>query len=297
MKISEKFIVDSEYLNTRIDRWLKSKVHKFHQSFIEKSLRSGKIKVNSKKIKSSYKLQIGDEVLVNIDYQDQEESKKFYYKASLYEHKEITNNIIFENQDYMILNKPAGIAVQSGSKSPKNVIDILNKFSENKKFYLVHRIDKDTSGLIIFACNRPFAQFLSEQFRNKTIKKSYLAILHGSLPYHEGTLEHDLTFKEKNQVKTFKAETDFFVLSKNNNFSYVQASPITGRKHQLRQQFFKINNPIVGDNKYYNPHYKNKDDYLMLHSHEITFSYNGKDKTYKTEPPIQFKNFLKESSL
>ena len=244
MKISEKFIVDSEYLNTRIDRWLKSKVHKFHQSFIEKSLRSGKIKVNSKKIKSSYKLQIGDEVLVNIDYQDQEENKKFSYKASLYEHKEITNNIIFENQDYMILNKPAGIAVQSGSKSPKNVIDILNKFSENKKFYLVHRIDKDTSGLIIFACNRPFAQFLSEQFRNKTIKKSYLAILHGSLPYHEGTLEHDLTFKEKNQVKTFKAETDFFVLSKNNNFSYVQASPITGRKHQLRQQFFKINNPM-----------------------------------------------------
>ena len=125
MKISEKFIVDSEYLNSRIDRWLKSKVHKFHQSFIEKSLRSGKIKVNSKKIKSSYKLQIGDEVLVNIDYQDQEENKKFSYKASLYEHKEITNNIIFENQDYMILNKPAGIAVQSGSKSPKNVIDIL----------------------------------------------------------------------------------------------------------------------------------------------------------------------------
>ena len=85
MKISEKFIVDSEYLNTRIDRWLKSKVHKFHQSFIEKSLRSGKIKVNSKKIKSSYKLQISDEVLVNIDYQDQEENKKFSYKASLYE--------------------------------------------------------------------------------------------------------------------------------------------------------------------------------------------------------------------
>lgn len=71
----------------------------------------------------------------------------------------------------MILNKPAGIAVQSGSKSPKNIIDILNKFSDEKKFYLVHRIDKETSGLIILACNRTFAQVLSEQFRNKVVKK------------------------------------------------------------------------------------------------------------------------------
>ena len=297
MIISEQFVIEADYENSRIDRWLKNKVYKFHQSFIEKSLRSGKIKVNKKKVKSSYKLKVGDNVYINIDYEKQEENKKFSYQASLYEYKEIKNNTIFENKDYLILNKPAGIAVQSGSKSPKNIIDILNKFSDDKKFYLVHRIDKETSGLIILACNRTFAQVLSEQFRNKVVKKNYLAILHGCLPVNEGTLDHNLTFKDKSKVKTFKAETDFFVLSKNKDFSYVQANPITGRKHQLRRQFFHINHPIVGDDKYLIPHYKNNSKFLMLHSHEVTFEYLGKNKTYKIEVPSQFKVFLKDSGL
>ena len=297
MIIKEMFVINNEFLNTRIDKWLKHKMGKIPQSFLEKSLRSGKIKVNNKKIKSSYKLQQNDEIIININYEKTPERKKFLYSPSIEEHQEIKKNIIFENHDYMIFNKPSGISVQSGTKSPKNIIDILNKFSEEKKYFLVHRIDKETSGLILFACNKTFAQDFSSQFREKIIKKNYLAILHGSLSINEGMLEHDLLIKDKNKIKNFKAETTFFVLSKNKNFSYVQASPITGRKHQIRQQFFKINNPIVGDDKFYIPHYINHNHPLMLHSHEINFTYKGKNKSYKIDPPLEFKKFLIEANL
>jgi len=297
MKIKEGFLVDSTHLNTRIDKWFKSKFGNLPQSFIEKSLRSGKIKVNNKKIKSSYKLQLDDSVFVDVIYDNKPTKKKFLYQANHLEYKELKNSIIYENHDYIILNKPSGISVQSGTKSPKNIIDILNKFSDKKKYYLVHRIDKETSGLILFACNKSFAQNISDQFRNKMVVKNYLAILHGSLVLNEGVLEHDLTFIDKNKKKTFKAETSFFVISKNKYYSYVQATPITGRKHQLRQQFFKINNPIVGDDKYFIPNYKNENHFLMLHSYEITFSYLGKSKSYKIDPPSEFKNFLKKINL
>ena len=80
-------------------------------------------------------------------------------------------------------------------------------------------------------------------------------------------------------------------------FSYVEATPITGRKHQIRQQFFKVNHPIVGDRKYEIPHYVNKDKFLMLHSYKITFYDKGKEKTFKVEPPKEFKSFLKKSNL
>lgn len=297
MIIKDTFLVKEETVNTRIDKWIKSNIVKLPQSFIEKSLRFGKIKVNNKKIKSSYKLQINDKIILSIQYEKKSEVKKFSYNANIHEYNDIKKHIIFENSDYMVFNKPSGISVQSGTKSPKNIIDILNKFSEQKKYYLVHRIDKETSGLIIFACNKSFAQDLSSQFRNKVIKKNYLAILHGSLSQNEGVLIHDLSIKENNRLKTFKAETSFFIISKNRNFSYVQASPITGRKHQIRQQFYKIYNPIVGDNKFFIPHFKNENNFLMLHSYEITFLYKKKKKVFKIDPPIEFKKFLTKINL
>ncbi len=178
MKITKDFQVDEEFINTRLDRWLKTNVQKFPQSFIEKSIRSGRIKVNNKKIKSSYKLQYQDTINLNLLFDDsRKESEKFSYNASLDEFEKIKKNIIFENLDYMILDKPSGIAVQSGTKSPKNIIDTLNKFSKQKKYYLVHRIDKETSGILIFACNRLFAQNLSDQFKNKIINKQYMDLL------------------------------------------------------------------------------------------------------------------------
>ncbi len=120
MKIIEDFQVEDEFINTRLDRWLKAKVYKFSQSFIEKSIRGGRIKVNNKKIKSSYRLQGQDTISLNLFYDDsKKDSDKFSYNATLEEFKNIKKNIIFENHDYMVLNKPSSIAVQSGTKSPK----------------------------------------------------------------------------------------------------------------------------------------------------------------------------------
>ena len=297
MKIIEDFQVEDEFINTRLDRWLKAKVHKFSQSFIEKSIRAGRIKVNNKKIKSSYRLQGQDTISLNLFYDDsKKDSYKFSYNATLKEFKSIKKKIIFENHDYMVLNKQSSIAVQSGTKSPKNIIDILNKFSTQKKYFLVHRIDKETSGILLFACNRVFAQNLSDQFKNKTVNKQYLAILHGSIAHNEGTLEHNLYMKEKGKIKSFKAESDFFVIAKNKDFSYVQASLITGRKHQLRQQFLKINHPIVGDEKYF-LHSNSAANHLMLHSYQLSFEYQNKIKKYQVDPPLEFKNFLKKINL
>jgi len=123
-----------------------------------------------------------------------------------------------------------------------------------------------------------------------------LAILHGSIAHNEGTLEHNLSMKEKGKIKSFKAESDFFVIAKNKDFSYVQASLITGRKHQLRQQFLKINHPIVGDEKYFLPS-NSAANHLMLHSYQLSFEYQNKIKKYQVDPPLEFKNFLKKINL
>ena len=145
----------------RVDRWIRHALGNIPQGLIEKNLRSGKIKLNKKKIKSSHKVKTNDEIdLFNIDFKKKIIQKKIKFEPSKEIIKSNENQIIYNNDNFVVLNKSSGISVQGGTKSKKNLVDIFAKSEifKNTKPYSVHRLDKDTSGVFIMAKSRESAQ-------------------------------------------------------------------------------------------------------------------------------------------
>jgi len=299
--MNKRLIVGSECNNMRFDRWLRSKIGKIPQSLIEKTLRAGKIKINKKKIKSSFKIKTNDQVdFFNFNFKEEIIQKKIKYSPSNEIIKSNENLIIDNNDDFIVLNKKAGISVQGGTKSKKNLIDIFSKSKifQGTKPYSVHRLDKDTSGVFIMAKNRKSAQLLTSLFRLRKVHKTYLAICNGELEKNSGEFNDELIRFDNGKKIIEKAKTIFKVLDKNSNSSLIEMRPITGRKHQLRKQLFNIGHSIYGDKKYKSSISSkgiNKD--LMLHSYQIRFMINQKKYTYKALLPDYFKKLLKVKRL
>ena len=297
----KSFIVDSTCNKMRFDRWLRSKLGKVPQSLIEKNLRLGKIKINKKKVKSSFKIKTNDKVdLFNFHYDERMIQKKFIFSPSKNIIKANEDLIIDNNDNFVVLNKTAGISVQGGTKSKKNLIDIFTKsvIFRDTKPYSVHRLDKDTSGVFIMAKNRETAQLLTSLFRLRKVHKTYLAICNGELEKDSGIWNDKLVRYENGKKIIEKAQTTFKVLDKNSNSSLVEMKPITGRKHQLRKQLFNIGHSIYGDKKYRSTISErgiNKD--LMLHSYQIRFIIKDKKYTYRALLPDYFRRLLKIKRL
>mgnify|MGYP002011529624 CR=1 FL=1 len=287
--------------NMRIDRLLRNKLGKIPQSLIEKNLRSGKIKLNKKKVKSSLKVKVNDKIeLFNFDFKETIIQKKIKYDPPKDIIKANEDLIIDNNDDFIVLNKSSGISVQGGTKSKKNLVDIFAK-SEifgGSKPYSVHRLDKDTSGVFIMAKNRQTAQLLTSLFRLRKVHKTYLAICHGELDKTSGEWSDDLIRYDKDKKIIEKAKTFYKVIDKNSNSSLVEMKPITGRKHQLRKQLYNIGNPVVGDNKYFLKERikktKNKNTKLMLHAYKIKFMINNIKYNFKAKYDKEFEFFLKK---
>tara|TARA_Y100000590_G_scaffold328133_1_gene372560 strand:+ start:1302 stop:2216 length:915 start_codon:yes stop_codon:yes gene_type:complete len=299
--MKKTYKVDAAYNNMRIDRWVRNYVGNLPQGLIEKSLRNGKIKLNKKKIKSFHKIKTNDYIdLFNFNFKENVLQKKIKFQPSKDIIKKNEELIIDNNEDFIVLNKKAGISVQGGTKSKKNLIDIFAKseFFQNTKPFSVHRLDKDTSGVFILAKHRKSAQLLTSLFRLRRVHKTYLAICHGELIKNSGEWKNDLTRYENDKVITEKAITTYKVLDKNSICSLVEMKPITGRKHQLRRQLYAAGNPIYGDQKYklkINDKGFNKN--LMLHSYQIKFMINNKKYTYTALLPEYFKKLLKTKRL
>ena len=295
------FIVDSTCNNMRVDRWLRNKIGKIPQGLIEKTLRLGKIKINKKKVKSSFKIKTNDKVeIFNFNFKERINQKKIKFNPSNQVIKSNENLIIDNNDDFIVLNKSAGISVQGGTKSKKNLIDIFSrsKIFEGIKPYSVHRLDKETSGVFIMAKNRETAQLLTSLFRLRKVHKTYLAICSGELEKNTGEWNDDLIRYDNGKKIIEKAKTTFRVLDKNSNATLVEMKPITGRKHQLRKQLFNIGHSIFGDKKYKSlSSSKGTNKNLMLHSHQIRFMINKKKYTYKALIPDYFKKLLKAKRL
>jgi len=295
------FIVDSTCNNMRVDRWLRNRIGKIPQGLIEKTLRLGKIKINKKKVKSSFKIKTNDKVeIFNFNFKERINQKKIKFNPSNQVIKSNENLIIDNNDDFIVLNKSAGISVQGGTKSKKNLIDIFSrsKIFEGIKPYSVHRLDKETSGVFIMAKNRETAQLLTSLFRLRKVHKTYLAICSGELEKNTGEWNDDLIRYDNGKKIIEKAKTTFRVLDKNSNATLVEMKPITGRKHQLRKQLFNIGHSIFGDKKYKSlSSSKGTNKNLMLHSHQIRFMINKKKYTYKALIPDYFKKLLKAKRL
>ena len=299
--MKKSYIVDKTYKGMRIDRWIRNNLGKIPQGLIEKNLRNGKIKLNNKKIKSSHKVNIDDEIhLFNLDFKETIIQKKIKFEPSQEIIKENEELVIDNNEDFIVLNKASGISVQGGTKSKKNLVDIFSKSEifQNSKPFSVHRLDKDTSGVFIMAKHRESAQLLTSLFRLRKVHKTYLAICHGELIKESGEWNDDLTRYDDNKKIVEKARTIYKVLDKNSICSLVEMKPITGRKHQLRKQLYSIGNPIYGDQKYkFSNTNKAINKNLMLHSYQIKFIINNKKYTYTALLPDYFKKLLKIKRL
>ena len=285
----------------RIDRWVRNNIGNIPQGLIEKNLRKGKIKLNKKKIKSSQKIKTNDQIdLFNFDFKETIVQKKIKFKPSKEIIKSNEELIIDNNDDFIVLNKNAGISVQGGTKSKKNLVDIFSKSEifQNTKPFSVHRLDKDTSGVFIMAKHRKSAQLFTSLFRLRKVHKTYLAVCHGELPNDSGEWKDDLTRYENDKPIVEKARTIYKVLDKNSICSLIEMKPITGRKHQLRKQLYAIGNPIYGDRKYkFTNNHKAINKNLMLHSYQIKFMINDKKYTYTALLPDYFKKLLKTKRL
>ena len=292
----KSFVVDSSCNNMRIDRLLRNKLGKIPQGLIEKNLRQGKIRLNKKKVKSSFKVSINDKVeLFNFDFKESIITKKIRFKPSEEIIKANENLIIENNDDFIVLNKSSGISVQGGTKSKKNLVDIFakSKIFSNSKPYSVHRLDKETSGVFIMAKNRETAQLLTSLFRLRKVHKTYLAICHGEIDKTSGVWNDNLVRYDNDKKIIEKAKTIYKVIDKNSNSSLVEMKPITGRKHQLRKQLYKIGHSIYGDKKYKSSlSVKGINKNLMLHSYQIRFMINQKKYTFRALLPDYFKKLL-----
>jgi len=299
----KKFEVEKDFHNTRFDRWFKNKVLDIPQGLIEKIIRKNQAKVNGKKTKSSYRVQEKDIIeIFNIEKVKKSEKNLItQYIPSNTERDKYDDFIIENNENFIVINKPAGIAVQSGTKSFKNVVDTLRetKYFEDSKPFIVHRLDKETSGILIVAKTREYAQLFTSLFRIRKIHKTYLAVVYGEVSKDIKVLEDELVLYEKERKIVQKAISYIKILKANSEYSLLELRPITGRKHQLRKQLYNIGNSIIGDDKYYVKRGKDfiKSKNLMLHAYEIKFMINNVKYNFRADFNKEFKDFLIKKDL
>ncbi len=280
--------------NLRLDKFLKINYTSLTQSFIEKNIRKKNILVNNSKTLSKYLLKKDDKIKILNFHPEKFKNKIVFKKKSKI--SEITLNkfkksIIFENNNFIILNKWSSIATQGGSKINISIDDIIKHLCEDYK--LVHRLDKETSGLLIIAKNLRTAKIFGELFKSKSIEKTYLAICEGSPKLKESNVNLDIRNKNSKLEIT---KTYYKVLNNSNNLSLILFKPLTGKTHQLRIVSKNIGCPIVGDSKYNNQSKYNREK-LKLNAFKLNFLFNNKKFDFFSKIPIDFNIFIKKNKF
>ncbi|MDR1333319.1 MAG: RluA family pseudouridine synthase [Holosporales bacterium] len=281
------------YETSRLDRHIRRLYGKLiPQSLIEKALRRSGILVNGRKARAADA--VSDRDRIDINQATMNLFAKFASDGKRQETSDIaqlaqlatqfTSMIVYEDDDLIIINKPSGLAVQLGSKM-KLAVDVMAK-AYNEHARLVHRIDKDTSGLVILAKNIETSRYMLELFQRKKIRKKYVAVVSGTVPGLQWRIAKPL-LKCKEMVMVDlengrEAVTEFRVIKKYQSTTIVEAIPITGRTHQIRVHLASINCPIVGDGRYGGI----DNEFLCLHAYEVSFtSRSGKHIKQQAEIP------------
>jgi len=247
---------------TRLLRWFVRHFPGMPQRDFYKLCRGGQIRLNSSRCRGMEILRTDDVVRIPptmMSYTKVPTKTENGEKFSLEDLEKLRKNIIYDDDDLVAFNKPAGLAVQGGTGIRKSIDKMTEALFPYHKISLVHRLDKETSGILIVAKNQKSAQVLSEQFQNKTAQKYYLALLHGSVVNKHGIIDNfiskgqvvDVVSKE-DKKKFQRAITKYNVLGEVPGvLSWVQFVPKTGRTHQLRiHSAFTLKAPIVGDSLY-----------------------------------------------
>jgi len=300
IKKEHNFVVEDEAKGERLDVYLRAKLPDLSRERIKNLIEEGFILVEGKSVKPSYKLKGGEQVLVRIPVE----------KEYSLQPKEVPFEILYEDEDLAVIYKPAGIVVHPapGHLDDTLVHGLLLKLRSlsgvggELRPGIVHRLDKDTSGVMLVAKNDFAHKKLTQDFKERRVEKEYLAIVYGRLTQKEGTLDfpigrHPVQRKKMAVVKEGRqALTKYKVLKLFKKATLVLAKPLTGRTHQLRVHFSHIGHPILGDPIYggLKPDVP-RPERLMLHAYRISFDHprTGAHLTFTKDPPEDVERYLK----
>lgn len=258
-KPSVSFItVDAEHAGQRIDNFLRTQLKGAPKSLIYRILRTGEVRVNKGRAKAEYKLQAGD--MIRVPPLRLAEDMPAAVSDGL--QGTLRDAIVYEDAELLLLNKPAGIAVHAGSGVRVGVIEALRAlFPELPNIELAHRLDRETSGLLVVAKTRPTLLSLHEALRGDSVKKTYLALVHGAWPDKRTQVDAPLlknTLRGGERMVEVTGDgkaslTRFSVIHRYTDATLVEAMPVTGRTHQIRVHAAHVDQPIAGDDKYGDP--------------------------------------------
>lgn len=289
--------IDEDMAGQRIDNFLRNQLKNIPKSMIYRIVRKGEVRVNKKRIKAEYKLKAGD--LVRIPpVTIEEKTEDSVPSTKLNKVSELEQCIIYEDDHMLILNKPSGTAVHGGSGLKFGAIEALRALRPDARFLeLVHRIDRDTSGILLIAKKRSALRHLQAQFREKTVQKYYFALVMGEWKNSCKVVNAPLLKNEVNSIVRVNpngkaSETRFRVLEKFQDATLVQASPITGRTHQIRVHAQYTGHPIAWDDRYGDRRF---DAYtgkvglnrLFLHAANIKFTHPGSEEKMDISAPME----------
>ncbi|PMO53754.1 RNA pseudouridine synthase [Vibrio breoganii] len=291
--------IDSDMAGQRIDNFLRNQLKAIPKSMVYRIVRKGEVRVNKKRVKAEYKLQAGDIVRIPpVTLPATEEAPALSTKLNKV--SELEHCILYEDEHVLILNKPSGTAVHGGSGLKFGAIEALRALRPEARFLeLVHRIDRDTSGILLIAKKRSALRHLQAQFREKTVQKYYFALVMGEWKSSIRKVTAPLLKNEVNSIVRVNpngkaSETRFKIIEKLNNATLLQASPITGRTHQIRVHTQYVGHPIAWDDRYGDRRFdaftgKVGLDRLFLHAANIKFIHPGTEKEMDIFAPMENK--------
>ncbi|MCI8443985.1 MAG: RluA family pseudouridine synthase [Clostridia bacterium] len=296
-----KIIVKKEECNQRIDSYLSQKNKDISRVAVQRLVKEEKVRVNGKKIKASYKVQENDQITL-----EEEKPKEIALKA-----QDIPIKVIYEDQDIIVVNKPKGLVVHPANGNPDGTLvnaimaickDSLSGIGGEIRPGIVHRLDKDTSGILIIAKNDKAHINMSEQIKEHKVEKTYIALVKGVVKENEATIHMPIGRSPKDRkkmavVKTGKdAITHFKVLKRYDNYTLLEVKIETGRTHQIRVHLSQIGYPIVGDMTYSNGKNKWKIEGQCLHAKSLKFRHpiTNQEMFLEAELPKYLEAILKE---
>jgi len=282
--------------NLRIDKYLASKTD-LSRSKIQKLIKDGKVLVNGKVVSSNYKVLEQDLILVTYEEENYTEIKP----------ANIPLDIVYEDDDLLVINKQSGLVVHPAPGNYENTLvnALVGKYqlsNDELRPGIVHRIDKDTSGLMLVAKNDYTHEKLSQMISDKIVERYYLALVEGVINHETGTIDapigRDNKYREKMAITSLnskKAITHFKVLKRYENYTLIECKLETGRTHQIRVHLKYINHPVVGDSLY-GKKIKDSEFGQLLHSYKIRFPHprSGKILEFETKLPEEFQDLMKE---